>query len=70
MDDNTIEFEKLDVEVNVDPKKIYFLDFDNPVFEGMEVTYRNHEYVITTVEMLPGWGWRAWVRLDATKNPV
>lgn len=70
MDDNTIEFDELSMEVNIDPETVYSLDFGHQMAEGSEVVYMGHHYVVTTVEPLPGLGWRAWVRLDATKNPV
>lgn len=77
--ENRIECDELSYELNLDPDKISFLDFDNPVFEGMHVKYLGVDFIITTAEMLPGWGWRAWLRKEsaierqvrlATSNPV
>ena len=45
MDDNTIEFDELSVEVNIDPEKVYSLDFGHQMAEGSEIVYMGHHYV-------------------------
>lgn len=62
---NKIECDELSYELNIDPDKISFLDFNNQVEEGMHVKYLDTDFRITTVETLPGWGWRAWLRKES-----